>query len=603
MQSNYVNISAYLFTPLFDLKGIRESLIQQCDAMALKGTILLSTEGINLFVSGREEAVQSLVAFLKKIPGLETLKPKESLSSHQPFNRMLVKIKKEIIAFGVEGIDPARKPAPKISPQVLKKWLDEKRQLTLLDTRNDYEVKLGTFKNAVIPHINHFRDFPKFVETLPEQLKNEPVVMFCTGGIRCEKAGPLMEKMGFRNVFQLEGGILKYFEEIGSAHYEGDCFVFDARVGVDPSLSETPHKLCFSCLSPLTVEDQQRQETIAGKSCPYCFERPEELMQESLKIRHEAIAQLKSSLPGDKPYQQRRPIRVPQVLNGTTLLDCVSSILKHIDRDLWGQELEKGLFETEEGKKVSADHLVKAGERYFHLLPQASEPAVNADIKICYEDEALFVVEKPAPLPVHPSGRFQRNTLQYILTRVYEPQVPKPVHRLDANTTGLLLVARNKRFAAFLQKQFEQKSIEKVYWAKIHGHPPEDRFECNFPIAEEPGEVGCRLIDEKSGLEAQTQFKVIERNKDGTSLVEVRPITGRTNQIRVHLWALGFPICGDQLYLADKQLGHTQTRPIEDQPLCLHAKTLKFTHPVTKKSIQIESKHIPWLGSFRASIP
>lgn len=602
MTDSVVNISSYLFAELKELKSLRAHLKDLCDALFLKGTILLSTEGINLFVAGTEEQIEKLLQFLRSVPGLQSLKPKYSRSSHQPFNRMLVKIKKEIIAFGVEGIDPSQKPAPKISAQELKGWLDEKRPITLLDTRNEYEVKLGTFKNAINPHINHFRDFPKFVDQLPQKLKEEPVVMFCTGGIRCEKAGPFMKKMGFQNVFQLDGGILKYFEEVGSAHYEGDCFVFDGRVGVDPNLSETPHKLCFSCLSPLSVEDQKSVHYVAGKTCPYCFQKPEEEMKKKLITRRKIIESLTQTLPGEKPYQQKRPLRVPEKYQGQTLLDCVAGILSHVSKEEWEKEISEGLFENESGLKVSVDHRVRAGERYFHLLPHASEPQVSRDIDICYEDEALFVVEKPAPLPVHPSGRFQRNTLQHILTQVYQPQVPKPVHRLDANTTGLLLVARNKRFAAFLQKQFEQKTVEKKYLVKVQGQPKWDEHTCELPISEAPGDVGSRVVDEK-GLSAMTQFKVLARLSDGNSLLEARPITGRTNQIRVHLWALGFPVCGDQLYLSDGKLGTKQTQKLEDAPLCLHSSFLSFIHPVTKKKFHIQSRQVPWLRSLGASIP
>lgn len=598
-----VNISAYLFADLKNLKSLREDLTFLCREEKLKGTILLSTEGINLFVAGPDENVEKLVTFLRQIDGLKKLKPKYSRSDHQPFNRMLVKIKKEIIAFGVEDIDPANRPAPKISAHQLKQWLDENRALTLLDTRNDYEVKLGTFKNAIDPQIKQFRDFPKFVETLPEKLKEEPVVMFCTGGIRCEKAGPLMEKMGFKNVFQLEGGILKYFEEVGSAHYDGDCFVFDGRVGVDPALSETPHKLCFACQAPLTVEDQKTSAYVPGKTCPYCFKKPEEKMRDRLKLRHESLKKITEVLPGSQPYQQRRPVRVPQAFNGKTLLECVSGILKHIAPEKWQSEMDNGLFETEEGHKVGASHLVKSGERYFHLLPHASEPNVNGDIKISYEDEALIIVEKPAPLPVHASGRFQRNTLQYFLNEVYRPQVPKPVHRLDANTTGLLLVAKTKSFAAFLQKQFEQKQVEKRYLVKVEGHPSQDEFSCNLPISEEAGDVGSRIVDTEAGLSALTYFKVLQRFDEGTSLLEARPVTGRTNQIRVHLWSMGFPVCGDQLYLKNQKLGSTQTRGLQEKPLCLHASSLSFVHPVTRNKFQIESRNVSWLGSFGSSVP
>jgi UPF0176 protein len=231
----FINISAYKFTPLGGLPELRERLLALTRSHALKGTILLSVEGINLFVAGERAAVDSLVSELRTLPGLHDLTPKESLSDVQPFGRMLVKIKKEIIAFGVDGIDPARKPAPKIAPATLKQWLDEGRPISLLDTRNNYEIELGTFQGAIPAGIRHFRDFPAAVRKLPEELKTRPVVMFCTGGIRCEKAGPLMEREGFE-VYQLEGGILKYFEECGNAHYRGECFVFDERVGLTPDL-------------------------------------------------------------------------------------------------------------------------------------------------------------------------------------------------------------------------------------------------------------------------------------------------------------------------------------------------------------------------------
>jgi UPF0176 protein len=152
---------------------------------------------------------------------------------------MRVKIKREIIAFGIPDIVPAEHTAPKLAPRTLKQWLDEGRRVTLLDTRNDYEVNLGTFRGTLVPHIDHFRHFPEAAAKLPESLKDEPVVMFCTGGIRCEKAGAYLEKIGFRHVHQLDGGILKYFEECGGAHYDGECFVFDERISVGPDLKPT----------------------------------------------------------------------------------------------------------------------------------------------------------------------------------------------------------------------------------------------------------------------------------------------------------------------------------------------------------------------------
>lgn len=267
-----LNAAAYKFAELRDLPELRERLKGECVARALKGTILLSPEGINLFIAGERTAVESLVSTIRAIPGLETLEAKLSESDEQPFNRMLVKLKNEIIAFGVEGINPARHTSPRLPAKELKRWLDEGRPVTLLDTRNTYEVKLGTFAGAVTLPIRHFRKFPAAVDGLPEELKQAPVVSFCTGGIRCEKAAPYLERAGFREVYQLEGGILKYFEECGGAHWEGECFVFDKRVGVDPALQETGSQLCFACQEPLTAEEVKDPRYQYEVSCPYCYD-------------------------------------------------------------------------------------------------------------------------------------------------------------------------------------------------------------------------------------------------------------------------------------------------------------------------------------------
>jgi UPF0176 protein len=267
----FINISVYKFAPLADLVPLRDRLRVKCTESALRGTILLSTEGVNLFVAGTRAAVDDLVRILRAVPGLEDLAPKESESEEQPFNRMLVKIKKEIIAFGADGIDPALRPAPKLSARTLKQWLDEGRPVTLLDTRNDYEIRMGTFRGARPAGVEHFREFPAAVGRLPEALKQQPIVMFCTGGIRCEKAGPFMQQAGFQEVHQLDGGILKYFEECGGAHFEGECFVFDRRVGVDPTLRETKSVLCFNCQLPLKEEEQRDSRYVPDISCPHCF--------------------------------------------------------------------------------------------------------------------------------------------------------------------------------------------------------------------------------------------------------------------------------------------------------------------------------------------
>ena len=257
-----VNIAAYKFAPLDELAQRREVLRELTRRLGLKGTILLSPEGINFFLAGARSAVDEFVAVLQTDPQIGPLEIKESYTERQPFGRMLVKIKREIIAFGVEGIDPARRTSPKLPARQLKQWLDEGRPVTLLDVRNDYEIALGTFANAEPIGVDHFRDFPQAVDGLPDDRKEETVVMFCTGGIRCEKAGPYMERAGFKSVFQLEGGILKYFEECGSAHYTGECFVFDDRVAVDGALQPTDaaDRLAGEQIGSRPVYDQAETE-------------------------------------------------------------------------------------------------------------------------------------------------------------------------------------------------------------------------------------------------------------------------------------------------------------------------------------------------------
>ena len=588
------NIAAYRFAELSDLKPLRERLMGLCREQSLKGTILLSTEGINLFVAGSASGIESLLRALRELPGLEDLAPKISLSEDQPFSRMLVRIKKEIIAFGVEGIHPARRTSPKLPAATLKQWLDEGRKVTLLDTRNDYEIKLGTFRGALPAGIDHFRDFPQAVAKLPESLKDEPVVMFCTGGIRCEKAGPYMESQGFRNIHQLDGGILKYFEDCGGAHYDGECFVFDQRVGVDPALRETDSSQCFNCLSPLTAEDQSDPRYVAGRSCPFCFKSPEEEMAIRIAEREEAIQKATTPLPGSTPCDNFRPIEIPPDYAGVAILEAIAGIFSHVPHEDWVRTFENSCLLDSTFHPVQQGRIAQAGERFYRKKPTDVEPEVNADIRILYEDEAMIVINKPAPLPIHPSGRFNRNTLQAILQTVYHPQKPRPAHRLDANTSGLVVFTRTRHFAKFVQPQFERGEVEKTYLARVVGNPVEDTFFCDAPIGDEPVVAGARQIDTADGLPARTEFRVIRRDPDGTASLEVRPLTGRTNQIRLHLWHLGFPICGDPVYLPGNALGHRQTLTPGNPPLCLHAWKLTFRHPLTKEATTFEAPTPAW---------
>jgi len=588
------NISTYCFAELGGLKDLREELQTSCKAWNLKGTILLSTEGINLFVAGDEEMIDRLIARLRAIPGLEKLTPKVSLSDHQPFNRMLVRIKKEIISFGVDGVRPGRYTSPKLAPKELKRWLDEGRPVTLLDTRNDYEVKLGTFKGAIDPNIRTFREFPDAVRQLPEELKNQPIVMFCTGGIRCEKAGPFMEMEGFKEIHQLDGGILKYFEECGGEHYDGDCFVFDQRVGVDPALRESGHAVCYACLAPLDESDQEDPRFVQGKSCPYCYKSEPQQMVERIEALEEALKNVSNPLPGSIAQENRRPVNIPAALDRHTLMDALVTLFPQIERSEWESRCDAGRFVNYGGKVRGKDHVVRAGERILQIFPPDAEPDVATDIRILHLDEAVMLIRKPAPLPMHASGRFHRNTLQHLLNLACAPHVPRPVHRLDSNTTGIVLFARTRHFCRVLQRQFLDGTVVKRYLVGVAGHPSEDNFSCDAPISADPDQLGTHRVDETEGLPSSTDFRVLERRADGTSLLEATLKTGRTNQIRIHLWHLGFPVLGDPAYLANGELGDTQTLDAAATAMQLHSWQLSFSHPRTGKKMEFETERPEW---------
>lgn len=592
--TTYTNIAAYQFASLSDLKPLRDGLHANCRELGVKGTILLSQEGINLFLAGTHDAIDSILAQIRAVSGLENLKAKFSESDHQPFSRMLVKIKQEIIAFGQGDLNVTAFRHQKLAPRELKKWLDEGRELILLDTRNDYEIQLGTFKGAKDLNIKHFRQFPKRAESLPEDWKNKPVVTFCTGGIRCEKAGPFLEKIGFQQIFQIDGGILKYFEEVGGDHYEGDCFVFDHRVGLDPSLHETDVVKCFACQSPLTTEDQADARYKLGKCCPYCHVSTDEITRRNIKNRHLAIKAATHPLPGSVSYDNFRPVKVPANLHGALLQDFMCRILPHIDPAEWTSRIADGRFFDRDHKPVGADHRVKAGERYYQRLEAIVEPDVNPNIQIIHEDEAIIVINKPAPLPMHPCGRFNRNTLQNIMSVVYSPQSPRPAHRLDANTSGVLVLSRTRHFAGLLQPQFERGEIQKQYLARVQGHPSDDHFINDAPISRTTGDLGSKAIDFDDGLQSRTEFEVLNRFDDGTALLLVRPMTGRTNQIRVHLWHLGWPIVGDAAYLPELKIGDVQTIAPDADPMCLFAYTITFKHPLRQEMMTFSAEPPEW---------
>lgn len=236
---NVLNIAAYRFVPLDRLPQLREEIRARCKSLSLKGTVLIAAEGINLFLAGAAPDVEACLDALRADPRFSAIEVKRSWSAAQPFKRLLVKIKREIVSMRRPEIDPLKTPAPRLAPQELKLWLDQGRDIALLDTRNQFEVDLGSFEHALALGLKSFSDFPHATPALADALKDRPIVTFCTGGIRCEKAAPWLLSQGFREVYQLDGGILNYFEQCGGTHFRGACFVFDQRVALDADLHQT----------------------------------------------------------------------------------------------------------------------------------------------------------------------------------------------------------------------------------------------------------------------------------------------------------------------------------------------------------------------------
>lgn len=239
MQNGLINLAFYRFYPAGDLGALearKGELKKLCRSLGLKGTILLAREGVNVMISGEGSAIAAFKDVAKELFGVTDRDFKEAADPGNSFHRMLVKIKKEIITIGASEIRPDQKTAPRLAPTELKRWLDEKKPIVLLDTRNKYEIEVGTFENAEDLGLDTSREFAAKMKENLERYQGKTIVTFCTGGIRCEKGSALLLDLGLKDVYQLDGGILRYFEENGSAHFRGQCFVFDWREAVDGRL-------------------------------------------------------------------------------------------------------------------------------------------------------------------------------------------------------------------------------------------------------------------------------------------------------------------------------------------------------------------------------
>ena len=272
MSNQITNIAGYRFVNLDDRDDLRQPFRDITSKLGLKGTILLSRNGINFFLAGTQKSIDDYVSYLNNDVRFRDIPLHLTYTDYQPFRRMLVRLKKEIISLGMDEIKPVEHKGQYIEPIRFKEWLDEGKEVLVLDTRNDYELRLGTFENAIDLNIKSFRQFPEAIKNL-EQDKSTPLVMFCTGGIRCEKASVVMENQGWENVYQIKGGILGYFKETGGEHWNGDCFVFDQRVSIDKNLNETEHEMCFACREPLTHQEILSDKYVLDECCPYCYEK------------------------------------------------------------------------------------------------------------------------------------------------------------------------------------------------------------------------------------------------------------------------------------------------------------------------------------------
>ncbi len=322
-----------------------------------------------------------------------------------------------------------------------------------------------------------------------------------------------------------------------------------------------------------------------------------------LAARRLQLQQLVTPLPGSVPRDNFRPVSVSLACDGQTLLAALCLAVRHLSPEYWESESRTGNILDSARRPVAIDRIVRAGERYLHRSLQQVEPAVSFDLQFLHEDEALVVLNKPAPLPMHPGGRFNRNTLQYALEALYRPQKPRPAHRLDANTSGVLMVARTRHFAGRLQPQFAAGDVAKRYLVRVQGQPDADEFVCEAAISTEAGPVGTRRVDTEAGLAACTRFKVRERLKDGTAILEACPETGRTNQIRLHCAHLGFPVLGDQAYGAGQGEELAQTAAPGDAPLCLHSWEIGIRHPATGEAMRFAAPAPEWAGSLAGTTP
>lgn len=285
----------YQFVSVKNPDGLRGPLLELMHQEGIRGTLLLASEGINGTVAGTRTGIDRLIDWLRVPERFSGLSHKESYCEEMPFLRTKVKLKKEIVTLGIEGVDPKDVVGTYIKPEDWNALISDP-DVTLIDTRNEYEVQIGTFKGAKNPKTESFREFPEFVEKNLDPAKHKKVAMFCTGGIRCEKSTSYLKSQGFEEVYHLEGGILNYLEKVPEAEstWEGECFVFDERVAVDHQLNRGQYDQCNACRMPITDEEKQDEHYVHGVSCPHCFSKTSAAQRERFAERQKQIDLAKS---------------------------------------------------------------------------------------------------------------------------------------------------------------------------------------------------------------------------------------------------------------------------------------------------------------------
>ncbi len=295
----YLTAALYKFVSLPNYKHLQAPMLDACQQQHIKGTLLLAEEGINGTIAGLPDDIHQILNFLRTNPLFENkfsdLEHKESYADEHPFYRMKVKLKKEIVTLGVAGVSPTNKVGTYVKPEDWNALISDP-EVFLIDTRNDYEVDIGTFKGAIDPKTTTFREFPNYIAQHFDKTKHKKVAMFCTGGIRCEKASSYMMDQGFEEVFHLQGGILKYLETVPETEsmWQGECFVFDQRVAVKHNLAVGDFDQCYACRHPLSPDEMKSKQYTAGVSCPYCYDKLSAEKRASLIERQKQVTLAKA---------------------------------------------------------------------------------------------------------------------------------------------------------------------------------------------------------------------------------------------------------------------------------------------------------------------